>query len=391
MRRLKSGILEAFCKYTEDTEIPAVFAVWTGIATISSVLGRDCFVDQGFFTIYPNMYIALVAGSARCRKSTAIAIAEDFIKEVKPAVNTLSQKMTPEGLIGALSGMLGREGETSVVPTAVGIAIVDELSTLIDRNSFKSGMIALLTDLYDARDFQYLTRGRGQETVKNPCLCILGGSTIRWIKEAVPEIAIGGGFTSRVVFVYKDKRSKLIPWPRMSVDNKQRRADIIHDLCEVAKMRGPFALDDGAMNMYENEYKSFYKNSTLMDSEGLGGYANRRHHILLKVSMVMSASRRDDRVIKGNDMSAAINIMADAEKSMPLIIKAMTAKEVGDIFEQILRYVMRHRIVTKSQLVKEFRHKMTSKELDIMMRTLEEEEVIRVEVDGAKVRYVFIK
>lgn len=389
MRRLKDGILAAICNFTEDTEVPAAFAVWTGVSTVSAAMGRDCFVDQGYFVIYPNLYIVLVAGSARCRKSTAIAIADDLIKHIIPKVNVLSQKLTAEGLIGALSGMIGHEGDTEIIPAAVGVVLVDELSTLIDKNAFKTGTIALLTSLYDAKDFEYLTRGRGRELVKNPCLSILGGSTISWIKEAIPAVSIGGGFTSRIVFVYRKMRDKLVPWPVMSSENKKRREDIIHDLNEVAKMRGSFGITPDARKMYEDEYVHFYRHSELMMDDGLDGYANRRHHMLLKMAMIASASRRDNRLIELNDMSLAINMLRKAEESMPLIIKALTSKETGDIFEAILKYMMAKKVVHKAELVRRFRHQMTSTELDIYMRSLEEEGAVRVEVDRGKVRYLF--
>ena len=390
-RKLQSGIIEAICKYTEDTEVPAIFSVWAGISAVGAAMGRDCFVDQGYFAIYPNLYVILVAGSARCRKSTAVNIAADFINKVTPKINIISQKATPEGLIGMLSGLIGEEGATSVVPSAVGIAIVDELSTLIDKNAFKSGLIALLTNLYDSKDFEYLTRGRGRELVKNPCLSVLGASTIRWIKDTIPEVAVGGGFTSRIVFVYKDKREKLVPWPVMSIENKLRAEDIAHDLCEVSKLRGPIALDKAALDMYKEEYVNFYNDSPLMNDEGLSGYANRRHHILLKVAMIVSTSRNDSRLITTNEMDVAIKLLRKAEFAMPFVLKTIMSEKVGDIFDHILRFVMSMGVVSRSRLIREFRHKMTSQELDIMMRTLEEEGVIQQIVDGGKITYKYMK
>ncbi len=389
MRKLRSGIVEAICKFTEDTEVPAIFSVWAGISAVGAAIGRDCFVDQGYFAIYPNLYIVLVAGSARCRKSTAVNIAGDFIQKVTPKVNIISQKATPEGLIGMLSGLIGDEGATSIVPSAVGIAVVDELSTLIDKNAFKSGLIALLTNLYDCKDFEYLTRGRGRELVKNPCLSVLGASTIRWIKDTIPEIAVGGGFTSRIVFVYKDKREKLVPWPTMSAENKLLSEDIAHDLCEVAKLRGPVALDKHALDTYKEEYTRFYYNSPLMSDEGLSGYANRRHHILLKVAMIICASRNDSRLITQDEMNMSIKLMRKAENAMPFILRTIMSEKVGDVFEHILRFVISKGTVDRSRLIREFRHKMTSQELDIMMRTLEEEGVVVQKVDGSRRQYVF--
>jgi hypothetical protein len=299
--------------------------------------------------------------------------------------------MTPEGMIGALSGLIGKVDDPQVIQAAVGIALVSEFATLVDRNAFNSGMIGVLTDLYDAEDFEYLTRSRGRETVHNPCLSILGGSTLHWIKECVPLVSVGGGFTSRIVFVYKEEREKVIARPKMTNENRQRFKDAMHDLNEIAKMRGPFAMDEAAGEMYDREYEHFYHHSNLMEDANLSGYAGRRHDILMKVAMVISASRSDNRLITTNELQIAIAIMHKAEEAMPKILKAITAKEVGDIFEQIIRYISRHKIVARPQLINQFRHKLTGRELDELMRTLEGAGIVGVQVDGKTVRYTFLK
>ena len=177
-RKLKEGLLEAYCKYAEHTEVPSRFALWSGLATISAVLGRDCFVDFGFYTIFPNTYIILVAKSARCRKSTSVQMTSFFLRKVKPPVKILAQKMTTEALISSLGGMNAKEGDdgSSAILTieSVGSIIADELITFIDRNAFKTGMVTLLTKLYDCTDFDYETISRKKEEVVNPCLTIHG-------------------------------------------------------------------------------------------------------------------------------------------------------------------------------------------------------------------------
>jgi hypothetical protein len=204
----------------EETEVPQIFSLWGGISAVSAALGRDCFIDQGHFTVYPNLYIVLAAGSAKCRKSTIITVVKQLLDAIEPPIHTLSQKSTPEALIGALCGMEA-EGESRIISRATGVAVVDEMSTLIDRNSFKSGMIAILTKLYDCGDFDYRTRGRGLEIIREPCLSILGGSTLQWIKEAIPIASIGGGFTARVIFIHQDEPADLIPWPVRSPEMRQ--------------------------------------------------------------------------------------------------------------------------------------------------------------------------
>ncbi len=390
MRRLKDGIIESCRKFTTATEIPEIFSIWAAISAISAALGRDCFYDFDYYQIYPNLFIVFIARSAWCRKSSAIRIAEKFIKAVKPPIKVLSPKTTPEWLIGALSGVDVRSGDETILHSAEGIIVADELSTFIDRNAFKNGMISLLTDLYDNDDFEYSTKGRGTETVRNPCLSILGGSTVQWIKEAIPTVSISGGFTSRLVLVYWDTPRPGVSRPKMSEGDKQIKKDIVYDLCQVAKLRGRFEMTDEAGSFYDYEYNRFRKESHLIDDVTLDGYAGRRHDILVKVSMIVSASKRDDKRIEKGDIEDALKLMLGVESFMPTVMQAITAKEIGDVFDEITRFLAKHKKLSKAQLVKRFRNKMTAPELDVMLETLEQEKVVSIQVDGKTTEYRFI-
>lgn len=390
-RKLPNGILRGIVEYCNDTEVPSTFALWSGISTISATLGRDCFVSQGHFVVHPNMYIVLVAGSAKCRKSTSINIASRFIESVNPKIKTLSQKMTPEALIGTLSGTLGgEEGSTLITTHAEGIAIVDELATMIDTNAFKSGMIPILTKLYDCEDFQYETRGRGREDVSNPCMSILGGSTLHWIKEAIPQVAIGGGFTSRVVFVYRDQVEKLIPWPTKSDTNDKLKSDIIHDLNLAVKLRGPFAFDAKAKEVYSEEYVRFIKESEFYENKNLAGYAGRRHILILKLSMIVSAGEKDDRMVDDTNVKVAINILKDAETTMPDVLAQISSEPIGDVCEEVLQMIRTRKIIMRKALLKAMRFKLVARDLDVILDSLTEMGIIQSEIDGRNINYIYL-
>jgi len=396
VRKLKNGILQGFLDITkESTEIPEVFAIWAGISTVSAVLKRNAFIDLGHFTVFPNTYIVLVAGSARCRKSTSIEMAASFIKNVKPGVKIMSQRMTPEALISSLSGH-SAEGN-SLISTAEGILIVDELSTLIDKNAFNSGLIPVLTKLYDSMDFTYETKSRGIELIHSPCLSLLGGSTLHWIKESIPKVAIGGGFTSRVIFVYRESPENLVPFPFISEETKKIRDDIKHDLNEIAKIRGEFVLSKDAKDIYGKEYKRFMKESPFFDSDNLSGYAGRRHIMLLKICMIVSAASKDDRKIEYDDMKIAINFIEIAEAGMDEVLSKIQSEPVGDIAEEVLSFIMKKKIVYRSTLVKKMTYKVTSAQLNIILDTLLEyrdsngNKILTIEKEGNRTKYVYLK
>ncbi len=369
MRQLKKGILDAMTRYTINLETSAIFTLWCGISAISAALGRDCCLDLGYFTIYPNMYIVLAASSAKCRKSTAIRIAGKFMKNCEPKIKVLSQKTTAEAIIGNLSGTSVKE-ENMLVNEADGILIVDEMVTLIDKNAFKSGLIPVLTSLYDCDNFKYETKARGIEEIVNPCLSILGGTTIENLKESIPIAAIGSGFTSRIMFIYKSGMDKIVAFPELSDEAKKLQSMIQVDLNDVVKLRGKFTLDKDAKQIYENEYVDFMENSKLFDDPNLDGYAGRRHVNLLKVAMVMSADLENKLIINRKDMLIAIAAMKLAEKDMSQVLKSVRSEFVGEVAEEVINLIRSYRTITRSVLVKKMSYRLSAQQLDIILNTL---------------------
>jgi len=370
MRRLPDGFLKEYLKYCSSTEVPGIFSLWCGIACIASALGRDGFMSMGHYTIFPNLYIILVAGSAKCKKSTAIRIADGFIKKVTPDIKTFSQKLTPEALIGALCEV--KEASANQLRgSAEGIIVVDELSTLIDRNAFQSGMIPFLTTLWDAQEsFTYETKKRGKETVYNSCVSMLGGSTLSWIREAIPISAIGGGFTSRVIFVFREQYEKSILWTSMSEENRKRGENLLHDLNEIAKVRGEFGVTEKVKTVSEQLYSDFRASHPFHANKYLEGYAGRRFTTLLKLAMIVCASLSDNRLIKLEHLNAALNVLEDAEGHMPKVLQTIAMDDIGMVNQDILSLIKSKGRVTRKKLLTLVHHQMQARDLDIVLSTL---------------------
>lgn len=388
-RAVEEGVITGICRLLADTEVPELFSIWGAISAVSASLGRNVFLDQGHFTVYPNLYIVLTAGSAKCRKSTVINTIDDLLHGVEPSLHLMSQKATPEAIIGDLCGATVED--TTVINTATGIVIADEVSTFIDRNAFASGMIPVLTKLYDCKDFDYRTRSRGNEVIRNPCLSILGGSTIQWIKEAIPVVSIGGGFTARIIFVYQDSRSKNVPWPTRSPELIQLREAIVKDLTHIHQtVRGRFAVTQEAKDAYCEEYINFSNTSKLFEDPNMSGYAGRRHVLVLKLAMCFSASENDSREITGADMGRAIKALFYAEQSMQKVLSAISQEPCGDLSDQVIHLLHSRGKIAKHEFVRTFRRKLTISQIEELMRTLSAAGIIREVVDGSQVFYLWI-
>ncbi len=387
-RKCQSGVIEEICKFYEETEVPATFALWCAIFTINTCLKRDCFIDQGHFTVYPNLYINLTAGSGVCRKSTAAYIMVDLLREVNPPINILSQRITPQELIGTLSQKAVKD-ETVLISEAVGCFIADELSTLIDKSNEMKVLIPILTKLYDCKDFDYSTRKHGKELVKNPCLSILGGSTLEWIKEAFPAYSIGGGFTARFIFPYRDQKDRRIAWPRRTAENQDRFKRIVHDLNQIAKMRGPMGVSSEAIDFYSDEYVAFL-DGDLAKHSLTSRYAARRHVHLLKVSMALSASSRDTREITKDDMWRAIKIIQGSEARRGTIMRRIISAPIGDMCEHVMTLIMTAKDISRGDLIYETRNRISHKELDMILEGFSESGRVKKYIKDGKLWYKLV-
>jgi hypothetical protein len=338
---------------------------------------------MGHYTVYPNLFVVLVAGSGKCKKSTSIGVAEMFMKTIEPKVKMFSQKATPEALIGALSGMKCDEEENKVMSSSEGIIVADELSTLIDKTSTQSGMIQFLTTLWDSKDsFTYETRSRGKETIANACVSLLGGSTIDWIKEAVSLTAIGGGFTARIIFVFRDTYEKLVLRTVQTDADRIRRGSIIHDLNEIAHIRGEFTPSEDAWKVLEAEYVKFMKTSPMHENKYLSGYANKRSTNLLKLCMVVSAAVKDDRTIDVSDVKLAIRILTQVEIHMPKVMMAIAADETGVANAFLTDIIKNKKEISRKALLNIVHHRMQAQDMDSVLETLEQAGIISRHVNG---------
>jgi len=81
-RQCKNNWLDTYLEYTAFQEAPLKFHMWTGLSTLASVLQRKVKLPRGYFNIFPNLYVALVAPSG-FTKTSAADISIKFLKEVK--------------------------------------------------------------------------------------------------------------------------------------------------------------------------------------------------------------------------------------------------------------------------------------------------------------------
>lgn len=385
------NFLKKFAFLLEDTEVPPRFAIWCGLATLLGALERRIWLDQGIYQIYPNFFFVLVAASGQ-KKSTAIGLTERLLRRTDPGPKIISQMITPEGLIAAIKSEEIQDKSKLLQHIGGGIVIADELVTLIDRKAIERGLGKVLTTLYDCKEvFEYRTVARGIERIHNAYLSLIGGTTVELLRDAIPLSAIGGGLTSRIVFVYDDSVPPPVPWVQVTEEQVKIEEELIRYLQKLAGLEGAVMMTKEARASYDHDYREFYK-SKFKEHVHLRGYANRRHAHLLKIAMaVMVAEDPENLTLDVYHLQGAKILLEEAEIHMERVVDLITSTETGSMSLEVHAFIAQNGPVPRSTLLRRFSHRLDAKELSKIMETLILSNKVRTDAQRGSLLYEVVK
>ena len=381
MRKLKNWV-NSYMEYTLDQESPKAFHQWVAMGVLSACIGRNVWIPRVKYTTFPNLYIVLVAGSAKCRKSVSISIGREILNGLKEPPTIFAQKITTEALIEALE-------KTKKNDACFGLICASELSVFLGSDAIKSGIIPTLTDLYDSpKEWVYHTRGRGKETLKNITLSMLGASTKDWLRTSIPAEAIGGGFTSRVIFVFEDAPSKLILFPEDQKHDQQRKDDLIHDLELIRKIYGQVVFSPKAIQLSWDWYQS---ESCVIHEEKVDGYFGRKHDTLFKVATILSISESSELIVHEHHIESALKLLERNEKHLNTVMESVTSTSFGGNTDKVFQIVKKFRRLSHADLLQKCWRYATATEIAEMIKTLVESGEIKQQLDSKNQRWYIRK
>jgi len=333
------GFIGDYMRYTDRQESPDSYHGWVALTILSGALQRNVWVDKGMYKVYPNIYTVLVSASGRCRKSRAISLGISLLQELSD-VNILADKTTPEALLEGLGGKANEKGQRNLTTIDnTGFIQANEFAVFINKQTYNQAMVPLLTTLFDSPDiWRYKTRTGGQITLRNVTLSMLGGSTPEWLASDLPENAFEGGFMSRVIFVVREHRNRIVTWPE-----KPPQAEV--DKLKATLMRikrnmvGSISLDKGAMTWFDKWYHS----SELKPASDyqLTGFIERKPDLVLKIALLLAVSEERKEVNIG-DMRTAYNIITWTQDFMFAAFKSVGMSRLGQLAASVIKIIDSH-------------------------------------------------
>jgi hypothetical protein len=261
-----------------------------------------------------------------------------------PGIHFGPDVVTWQALIGAFAGSkeefkLGEE----YLPMSAMTIESSEFGNLL--NPADREMVDLLVTLWDGKQgaFTIIKKRSGNDSVENPWINIVACTTPEWIAGNFPEYMIGGGFTSRCLFVYAEQKAKYVAYPGLQVPEALpavARA-LVQDLEHIAsQFVGPYTLDRAAVKWGENWYIEHFKNRPdELDDERFGGYIARKQTHIHKLAMVLAASQKDEQVISDVDLALAHTMVTDLELDMPRVFAKIGRTEQSVQAERLLGFI----------------------------------------------------
>jgi len=297
---------------------------------ISTALKRNVWIDRGAYKIYPNQYIILVAKSGASKKSAAMDIGLDLIRNVKE-LRVLYGRMTVEGLIDYMDhASIRPDGKIS--PDGSVLIQADELAYLFGKQSYISDLLDFLTAAYTSRArLDFLTRNKGFRTVRNPCPSLMAACTLAQLGDIFPSITLVSGFMARTLLIY-GVRTKRVAKPLL---DRSLEEFLIHDLGCIAQLWGEFKMTQEA----EDAFDAWYTQMGDPPTGDMESFYERRHDHVLKAALVLSVSESNEKIIRLDHFDSALKSIEFIESHYPVAVAAIGATQQSLVADQIVAIV----------------------------------------------------
>lgn len=231
---------------------------------------------------------------------------------------------------------------------------ISELGTFLraDDDELLSTLIAMWDGQKEA--WRRSTKTQGDTVVQNPWINLIGCTTPAWIRANIPNSMVGGGLTSRIIFVYGEKKRQLVAYPGDLVTDKDygREEELLAaDLQEIARLAGEYKLTPAASKWGNEWYEKLNTDRpTHLRSERFDGYVARKQTHLHKVAIVLAAAQRDSLTITDGDLATADEVMRLTENDMIKVFHSIGVSPGAAISQEIFTLIKNHKKIVYSNL-----------------------------------------
>ena len=372
--------IKAYMQYAQFSEAPAKFHFWTAASVLAGAIRRQVWIDQRYFQWTPNMYIIFVAPPGIISKTTTANIGMNLLREV-PGIHFGPDAVTWQALAQALAGSTEEfpvpdlaTGEITYHAMSALTIVSGEFGTFLDPRDRE--MVDVLVSLWDGQPgaWKKATKTAGNDLIINPWVNLIACTTPAWIQGNFPEYMIGGGFTSRCIFIYGETKRQLIAYPGLRGEEStlsSLRDKLIEDLTHISSLRGEMLLTPEAVEWGEKWYEDHYtKQISGETNPQFASYFARKQTHMHKLAIILALAEGDELTIQPQHLEMALNMLTGMEQDFPRIFTHIGATDTGRITASIAQIIAAKPGIPLSQLYSLFLGKLSQQEIEEGIRFL---------------------
>lgn len=265
---------------------------------------------------------------------------------------------------------------------------IPELGTFLKMED--AALVDVLISMWDGQleTWGHKTKSSGNIEIKNPWLNLIGCTTPTWMSQHFSEAAIGGGLTSRIMFVYGESKRHLVAYPdehENDANYYSYKKRLVADLQEIAMLSGPYNIDKEARQWGREWYEKLWSSRPIdMANDRYSPYISRKQTHMHKLAMVLAASQRSEMVIKREDLVQADKLLTSIEPHMIKVFESVGVIDQSRHIASILAYVKAYKWIDVNQLYGMLMNNIPQREFKEAITIAVSQKLLRVENRSGK-------
>lgn len=387
MSRLTENWVDSYVELMERTEPAKAFDTWTGYSVVAAALRRKICLRLGRLTYFPNIYVVFVAEPGVARKTQAIKFGMDFINTV-PEITLSSDSATKEALTDdlELSGLDAVMDDGEMLKHSSLSIISKEFESFLGQKKENTRMLTALTDLFDCPDnWSSRTRHGKSNKIIGPWVNLLAATTPESLANSLPASAVGGGLTSRILFIWADKKKMSSAIPDMNEKEMKIKDKLERDLYQISRMVGQYSMTSQCVKKWIEWYEAYDEDESgirICTDKSFSGWYSRKPTYIMKVSMLCAAAESNKLVLEWKHVEKAIAEIRQVEHLMGNAFKAIGRSEISGEVDTVYQIIRQHKAITEKQLMSMIWRDIDSSKFENVIETLKKTGKVKRDFKG---------
>lgn len=373
--RLCENWLDSYVELQARTEPAKMFDIWTGLSVIASALRRKVTLQLGRLVYHTNIYVVLVAEPGVARKTQAIKYGVKFIDtipDIKVGVDSTSKEAMTDDIESSTFPDVLPTGE-QFLHSSLSI-ISKEFESFLGAKKENNRMLTALTDLFDCPDkWTSRTRNSKSNDIIKPWLNLLAATTPDSLANSLPTSAVGGGLTSRIMFIWADKKKCSVAVPDMNEKEMQLKASLEKDFYQISRICGEYSMTKECLNNWIDWYNAFDEDESgerICQDRSFSGWYSRKPTYIMKIAMLCAACESNDLILQWKHVERAVVLIRDVELTMGNAFRSMGKSELSADVGIVFQLVKSYGSITEKALMNLVWKDLDSSKFEVVMDTL---------------------